>query len=579
MKTKEDKNTQSDQVRLTKLAAIQATDAEDFARCVSDMKKYAHLSDEDAHEVAKATRSKWMPSVLLEMGLDEGDVPVERGVEDNGFAEEYKKEEPEDEKDFEVLDKEPEIVEEVGNDFPAEDDVEKEDNGEVEDEGIAMVQISVPADKLKEVKDALNAILTDESADVESEDEMSNDEMSNDDEMPKGINEETEIHSEGRKGEAMNKEELAMRKAERRAIIAGVEEVEPKDIGLGHDTSGGGKPFKYDGDAQYQGEVKLTTKKFEGGGNSDLKDPYAPYAEQKVPTMNPDHLQLKDEVKAMEFSEKPANAADYEIDFDLIETGSTPIPSDGSGRAEHEHEAPVMSEHELNLNPIKVRIASELGDLDVEKAEQILADLLVQAGVDTEDIGKMTYAEGVELYHAIKTAAKDGEVSFNETHGTQGVDEHPEYKENKKANEKITIETEAKNAGSESVNEGERNANDLYRARLKTAYACSYKLLMAGCLSDEDEAEEYVESLLNDNLSATAMIRQSTLWLKSAQAIKSEKTAAANSGVKKTASNVGLSISPSIKVANTVDTSGPTDLADALRGMFTVTKIETGDEN
>jgi hypothetical protein len=600
MKSKE-KTILSDQVKLTKLAALKAADKKDFTSCIADMKKYAHLGDEDALEVAKAVKRKYMPSVLLELGL-EGDELAKEDNDDTGFAQRYKNEPEEKEENFEVLkddDEDSDFDEDFEDDDQTTEDLNEDGSEEEEeDEGIAMIQVSVPANRLKEVEKALNDVLKGEKMDIEPISEKS--EMSED--LDEDLDEEEDIeddliHSEGKQVENMNKEKLATRKAERRAIIAEIEEVKPVDIGLGHDTETSGNPakktpFKYDGQNQNMKteEISLTTKKFEGGGKSDMGEGYPEYKKQKVPTTNPELLELKKEIESIQFSEKPSNAADYEVDFDMFE-----VPSDGSGRAEHEFEQPIMSEHEMTFKSTPGsavgRMASVLGDLDVEKAEEVLAGLLVEAGVETDDISKMTYAEGIELYHAIRTAG-----SFNETHGTQGVDEHPEItgdpykgKGAKAAEEKIIIETADKEEDEKDSSMIKRDKKDdmekeatVYKARLKTAFACSYKLLEANCLEDSDQAEEYAETLMKDNLTATAMIRQTTLWLKSAQAIKSEKIAKANKNDKstvKTASTFGLSINPSINTVGYTDTSGVLDLAEALKGKFTGSRTETEEEN
>ena len=62
-------------------------------------------------------------------------------------------------------------------------------------------------------------------------------------------------------------------------------------------------------------------------------------------------------------------------------------------------------------------------------------------------------------------------------------------------------------------------------ARIKTAYSCSSKLALAGII-ETSEVDSYAEQMLNDDLKADAMIRQTKLLLKSAQA-SSERVAAA----------------------------------------------------
>ena len=120
---------------------------------------------------------------------------------------------------------------------------------------------------------------------------------------------------------------------------------------------------------------------------------------------------------------------------------------------------------------------------------------------------------------------------------------------------KITTEAEDKKA--EMAKEAE-----LYRARLKTAYAMATKLATANILP-ENEIDAYAEGMLGDNLTATAMIRQTKLMLNSVAA--SAEKFAASSGSVRTAST-GIAFNPSVRGTSS-DLRGASDIQNALKNI------------
>lgn len=109
--------------------------------------------------------------------------------------------------------------------------------------------------------------------------------------------------------------------------------------------------------------------------------------------------------------------------------------------------------------------------------------------------------------YAEKDEEEDDDKDHNKAEDTLKVDD-------------LTIEAEDKMA----------KEAELYKARLKTAFAMSNKLATAGILPI-NEVDGFAEGMLSDGLTVTAMIRQTKLMLNSAAA-NAEKYAAASSSVR-----------------------------------------------
>jgi len=109
-------------------------------------------------------------------------------------------------------------------------------------------------------------------------------------------------------------------------------------------------------------------------------------------------------------------------------------------------------------------------------------------------------------------------------------------------------------------------------ARVKTSYSCATKLALAGIITSE-EVDSYAEQMINDGLKADSMIRQTKLLLKSAQSSTERVAAAAAERMStRTASTLGVSTSPAFSGVNT--NSAALDIQSALKGAFTMPKIE-----
>jgi hypothetical protein len=111
------------------------------------------------------------------------------------------------------------------------------------------------------------------------------------------------------------------------------------------------------------------------------------------------------------------------------------------------------------------------------------------------------------------------------------------------------------------------------KARIKTAFSCSSKLALAGIIENND-VDSYAEQMLNDNLKADAMIRQTKLLLSAAQASGERIAAAAAERMStRTASVKGISTSPAFSGSASVNNAA-LDIQAALKGTWSMPNIE-----
>jgi len=325
------------------------------------------------------------------------------------------------------------------------------------------------------------------------------------------------------------------------------------------------------------------------------------------------------------------------LDFDAFM-----IPSQGDTELYHELEIPSEGKlpHKKTLlseNESKREVYSELD-------ENLLADALRLAGVEDEDLTKLTYAEAKELYRAIKTASEieerttysDGgelpanfndpkdpderkavtEKSVRENTGTKEMDPENSHKRSKQLysskedardayaqmlkklmnprlagqegdmeeeekdredrESETTINTDQVRIEGKSSEEEMKKEAEMFKARLKMAYACTNKLATAGLLP-VDEMDAYAEGLLSDGLTVQSMVRQTKLMLNSAAA-NAERLAASSATSVRTAST-GISFNPAVRGASVnADLSGAQDIQNALKNIGWTTPKVSGME-
>ena len=582
-----------------KIHEIVNSDKEEFAACKNDLMMKVAMDGDSANDVAESIRELFLPKLLEKEGLEIDDLPVQFKSKMTDKDEDFADETPDEDHDEEYEDE----SEEYDEDHEDDDDEfnESDDDSEVDDE-IATIHISVPADKLREVESALEQVLGDTA-------------KSKDQANVHKDNEET-----GEKD--MDKKEIEARKALRKTILAAMQDDDESES-----VSRSGK-FDYDKSEQYREEDYYNTKSM-GMTDPDFKT--LDYAESKVPNFTDlianvgKDLGLTESVTPTKFDGAPEDADEYKLDFSPFDG----VPSQGN--ADLYNEAVIPSEGKI---PLKRTVnSSVLGEFDADAAEEVLADALRTAGVEDEDLGKLTYAEALELYRAIRTAGDDrkhyspsGKMDFPQNDqitdpdtesGSKKTDrmavtedslsdahthkDHPERVMKSASIEAAGDDVDAYASMLKKMMRGdedhsEKEAEDLvvkdqpakvdmtvktsssdtelFKARLKTAYACASKLALSGILPSED-VDAYTDGMLSDGLSVNAMIRQTKMQLANAAAI--EERYAANGKATRTAST-GITFNPSVRTAS-ADLSGVQDLQNALRGLnWTAPRVENGME-
>jgi hypothetical protein len=542
-----------------KFNEIVVSDKNDFIECKNDLMKKLAMDESDAEEVAHSIREKFLPKVFEAEGLkveglplDDNDVEMtendENFADDSNEEHEYKNEDQDEDSEFDAFN----------------------DGSEVDENEIATIQLRVPVDKIGVVQKALEDALGD--TDAQSKDHAM-------------------VHDINEQGDNMDNKEIEARKELRKTILAAMADDEIQTVSRTN-------KFDYDESEQYDEEDKHPTVK------GDITDPdfaTLDYNDHPIPTVI-DDLGLDESMKAVKFDGAPENREEYSLDFDVME-----IPSQGD--KELYTDAPFPSEGDLQRK--RTVNSSTLGSFDSDAAEELLADALRSAGVVDEDLAKLTYAEGLELYKAIRTASK---VEDRDSYSPNGVMDFPQNVEIKDPDKESTVDevkeedtteerkelyssSEASNADGESyaamlkkLVQGEDsesrksdvivdtpkvdiNASEeakkaaetaLFKARLKTAFSVSNKLVTAGLLP-ASEVDSYAEGLLEDNLTVQAMIRQTSLMINNAAA-NAERLASNDSIQSVRKVTAGISFNPSVN--SNVDLSGSVDVQDAIKYLW-----------
>ena len=528
-----------------RLAELQVTDKEDFKSCVDDMVKTASLNKDEATIVASAIRAKYLPSVAREAGMDE--MHVNKMINLDGGAEEtadFANDETEDEEIEMHQFEDDEDMEDMDEDIEDDEDELEEDlnidEDEVKDTEMATFEIEVPADMVdvaqKAVQEALDNLLggeddmdmdvdfddddmeDDSDMDFDSDD-MESDMDSDDDDMEDDMDiddDEMEDDSEPKMHTSngvnkMTKQALAARRAEREAILKKIASEEEQ-----YPASAG---FKYNEDmVNMPGEVEYPSMTLGGSEGNSLKEQNPSFAEQKVPTNIPDSLQFPDVTKPSKFEGSGDGSLEYTVDWDSLEN-----PSEGLD-AKH-FEVPTQ----MPSMPHKTTVA---------------------------------YAQK----HAVKCTTCGYETSMTDAE----LNDEATNCENCSKMDKEAVQLKLQPTDQVKVM---TSSSDLEKARIKAAFSCSSKLALAGII-EASEVDAYADQMLNDNLKADAMIRQTKLLLKSAQASSERVAAAAAERMSntRTASTLGISTTPAFSGSNV--NNAALDIQSALKGTWSMPQIE-----
>ena len=561
-----------DKFAALRLAELQMTDKEDFDSCVADMQRTASLNSDEAVVVAKAIRAKYLPGLAREAGFSEDVtskfVNLEDGHETADFAKETHNEEYEDLSDDDTDD----LTDDM-EDMDDMDDMDNEDS-EVEDDDIATFEIEVPAEMVEAAQKAVQEALDKVLGGNDSDDEVThfNDDESDEDEM-EDDSEEHQMHKSSRREKTMTRQALAARRAEREQILRRTEreQILNKFASVdGEESYPASAGFQHSDKNQYHGEMEYPTMKFTGhtklDGQEAIDEQDVTFAKGKVPTKNPNYLQLGDSIEATRFEGSEDGSLDYELD--LPELGG--IPSNNEADLKH-FEIPTDAD-QVARNTTKVVSASKEGGkceccgtasaklaasgkkvhsvkCDDCKTALKVCDRCVEADADCPNCKKKKAESGDKEEVTAQSASPDlTDVEKELTNTAQ------EGMDNK----------------AKQFTEQSTNAN-ISNARIKAAYSCATKLALAGIINS-DECDSYADQLLEDGLRADVMIKNTQLLLRSAQA-SAERVAAAAAQKLNTRTASAMSISTSPALSGSAN-SAALDIQSALKGTWTMPKIE-----
>lgn len=578
---------------------LNASDAEHMDACVNDLIKNTGLSLEEAKVVASNYRAKTLPRIAHEMGLSEEDamdvMGLHGGMKTTDFAKDKKTDETKEEDEDGILPSDESIEDEIaehGHIPSAEeealegetpemhspevedaiegvdaksDDVNNTDLGEVnEDDGMASITIEVPASEVANVQRLLDEHFggaeEDDALPVKEEAMPFNDSAELAESAP--ANPLEKLHEVEK---PMDAKQLLARKQERAAILAGTnatrtvvaeDETKPKDIGLGKDTSEGGKPFQYAGDAQYKGEDdRPTNTKSNSDGNS-LREQNPTFNKQPIPTNNADNLQLKSGYDAVKKEGSPDGSLEYTVDFDKLDT----IPSSDPDRIDGYtvptqmpdntgHRKTTVAERTVECSGCNNPQTKPVHQAECQDCKTVIAICEdcehdgwcpVCAGTQTASVVEAESGVTIEI-DAEKDEAKGTNPSVKQTNG-DGFERKPH-----------------------DDDDSSRKAMALYAARLKTAYSVSYKLAVAGVIEAND-VDANADMWMADGLSPATMVSQGKLMLKSASS--AAERVASSYADNRNVRTANVSVNPVAFAANTQTNNAPNDLREALRSIL-----------
>jgi len=557
-----------DKFAALRLAELQMTDSEDFDSCVADMQRTASLNTDEAVAVAKAIRAKYLPGLAREAGFTEDIASkflnLEDGHETADFAKENHNEQDEDmsEDDTEDLNDDMEDMDDM-------DEMDDEDS-EVEDDDIATFEIEVPAEMVdaaqKAVQEALDRVL----GGHDSDDEVThfNDDESEDEEM-EDDSEEHQMQKSSRREKTMTRQALAARRAEREQILRRTERqniLNKFASEEGEVSSPASAGFQHSDKNQYHGEMNYPTMKFNGhtklDGQEAIDEQDVTFPKGKVPTKNPNYLQLGDSIEASRFEGSEDGSYEYELDLPVLGD----IPSNNEANLDN-FQVPT----DADLPARKTTVASKETSCECcgkGAAKVASMGMKVHAAKCEDCNNRLSVCDNCMKKDAAcpncKTAQKkedEGEVTAANEINVEKV----------KADGAALVD--AKNT---AINVDEMTSNtgnalaSISNARIKAAYSCATKLALAGIINS-DECDSYADQLLEDGLRADVMIKNTQLLLRSAQASAERVASAAAQKLNtRTASAMSISTSPALSGSSN---SAALDIQSALRGTWTMPKI------
>jgi hypothetical protein len=550
-----------------RLAEINATDKEDLMNCASDMEKTASLETNEAVVVAKAIRAKYLPNIARQAGLNVSNLDLDNGKETVDFANDESDDE-EDDMEFHHFTSD-EDSEDVNDDDMSDEDMDDED--EVEDsDDVATFEIEVPADMVdqaqKAVQEALDNLLGgDDDSDEDDDEDITHfnddeDDMDSEDESDDDEDNETQFMKNSNEVRSMTKQALAERKAQREALLRRAEREEIlMKIASEEETYPASAAFKYNEDmVDMKGEIEYPSMAMEGSEGNSLKEQNPTWADQRVPTMNPDSLQFPTVTKPGKFDGSGDGSLEYTVDWDHLET-----PSEGLEDADQ----PSIPTQMPSMPHKTTRTVGASKEEDVECTACGHTQKMSEAAMEDPNT-RCANSKCPTNRTAADESEEDDDVDVKEAQSIS----IPETKNNLKKTQ-IT-QNQIGDLGANIKNVGEQlSTASLDLARIKTSYSCATKLALAGIITSE-EVDSYAEQMINDGLKSDSMIRQTKLLLKSAQSSTERVAAAAAERMStRTASTLGVSTSPALS-GGLSNNSAALDIQGALKGTWTMPKIE-----
>lgn len=535
-----------------KLAEIKATDKEDLIACASDMQKTASLNKDEAIIVANAIRSKYLPNVVRQAGLEVSNLDLEDGKETVDFTNDLSEEDDDDL----ALDMGAEDDEDDDEDMEDMDDMDDDVNVDENSDDVAVFEIEVPAQMVdaaqKAVQEALDNLLSgDDDSDDDDDEDITHfdDDDDSDDESDDENLENTKI---SKKVNDMNRTTLAERKALREALVRKAEREEMlMKLASDEETVQTSAGFQHNESmANMPGSVDYPTMSLENDGGNSLKEQNPTWNESRIPTNNPGSLQFPDVTKPMKL--EGTSELEVTVDWESLTNPSQgledknlfKVPTQMPGMP---HKTTVAAKSEVECTACGTRMSMT----DDEMNNEATRCANKECPTNASDEGHADMEKSAESTTELVNDAADLSSGINSA--------------------KADLNN-AKGKANDAANTFNSSIASLDTARLKTAYSCSTKLALAGIITTE-EVDSYAEQMLNDGLKADSMIRQTKLLLKSAQSSSERIAAAAAERSTRTASNIGISTTPAFSGGHTAN-GAALDIQSALKGAFTMPKIE-----
>jgi len=564
-----------EKIAALRLAEIKATDREDLINCANDISKGASLDQSEALEIAKAIRAKYLPNLAKQAGIS--DIGVKKLLNfDNGAEQTADFVDESDDDMNEDMHHLEDDEDEFDNDI-------QEDNDEVEDnDDIAKIVIEVPADMVdaaqKAVQEALDNLLGGEDSDFDMQDDdmdfddEDQEEDMEDDDMEEDVDDEDmeddsePMHKFSNGVNKMSKNAQASRRAEREEIL--------RRLAAEEDGMKASASFSYNNDkVSFPGEVEYPTMSLDSSEGNSLKDDNFTPESFAVPTLNGKYLQTKDATNPVTMPGSKDGSLEYVLDAKLFETPSAgnfdvdqpSIPTQMPGMG---HKTTVANDNnkkmcECNSCGYKTKLAEhEMASYSCPECKKAGMSKTTVANDNNKQMCectscgyKTTLAEHEMASYDCPECKKAGMSKDKDVHAT-----NTEFDLNSNKMKITSSEEFSKVAALET-------------ARIKTAFSCSSKLALAGII-DANEIDSYADQMLNDNLKADAMIRQTKLLLKSAQTSSERIAAAAAEKMNtRTAQTIGISTSPAFS-GSSVSNGAALDIQSALKGTWTMPNIE-----